>query len=410
MASVHKRENSRYWYASFRVPGPDGKARLVQKCTKKTNRTEAFRAALELEEAAKKEAGAGEQASKEILAIVKQAADKATQGCLTPAIAREMVNQMLKVSGDSLPSFTVRGWMEEWLKGKMGSAKPATHSRYNYAINAFLKALGGKADKPLESLTLSDFRKFRDSAKGAGRASKTVNGYVKDVSSSLRAAVKEGLLNRNPADNLEPLPEEDSVSKEPFTILEVQKLITSAPSDDWRGVIMLGALGGLRLGDASRLLQKHVDLERRVIQFTPQKTSRKKKTVVVPLHPELQKFFRNRITVGSSDPCFASLVRVSISGSKGLSSTFGRMMDNAGVKREATRKVSKSSAGRTVYDRSFHSLRHTFNSWMANADVDRETRMRLTGHSTAEDNETYTHVEVEKLRRAVDVLPGVSGR
>ena len=84
-------------------------------------------------------------------------------------------------------------------------------------------------------------------------------------------------------------------------------------------------------------------------------------------------------------------------------------MDDAGVKREATRKVSKLSAGRTVYDRSFHPLRHTFNSWMANADVDRETRMRLTGHSTAEDNETYTHVEVEKMRRAVDVLPGLSG-
>ena len=339
----------------------------------------------------------------------KKAADKATHGCLPPVIAREMINEMLKVSGNSLPAFSVRDWVEEWLKGKKGSAKPATYSRYRFAINAFLNALSAKADKPLESLTLSDFRKFRDRANAAGRASKTVNGYVKDVSSSLRAAVKEGVLSRNPADNLEPLPEEDSVSKEPFTKREVQKLISSAPSDDWRGVLMRGALGGLRLGDASRLLQKHVDLERGLIQFAPQKTSRKKKTVVVPLHPELLKFFRKRITVGSSDPCFATLVRVSISGSKGLSSKFGRLMDDAGVKREATRKVSKSSAGRTVYDRSFHPLRHTFNSWMANADVDRETRMRLTGHSTAEDNETYTHVEVEKMRRAVDVLPGLSG-
>ena len=44
---------------------------------------------------------------------------------------------------------------------------------------------------------------------------------------------------------------------------------------------------------------------------------------------------------------------------------------------------------RTVRSLTFHSLRHSFNSAMANAGVSQEIRMKLIGHVSAEMNKGY---------------------
>ena len=55
--------------------------------------------------------------------------------------------------------------------------------------------------------------------------------------------------------------------------------------------------------------------------------------------------------------------------------------------------------------RTFHSLRHTFNSTMANAGVSDEIRMKLTGHKSAQMNQRYTHLQLETLQNAVNAVP-----
>jgi site-specific recombinase XerD len=59
-----------------------------------------------------------------------------------------------------------------------------------------------------------------------------------------------------------------------------------------------------------------------------------------------------------------------------------------------------NGAGRSQSSLSFHSLRHSFNSAMANAGVALEVRQKLTGHASAAMNEIYTHHELESLRAA----------
>lgn len=55
--------------------------------------------------------------------------------------------------------------------------------------------------------------------------------------------------------------------------------------------------------------------------------------------------------------------------------------------------------------RTFHSLRHSFNSALANAGVAEEIRMKLTGHSSKAMNTRYTHLEMGMLKNAVTSLP-----
>ena len=56
----------------------------------------------------------------------------------------------------------------------------------------------------------------------------------------------------------------------------------------------------------------------------------------------------------------------------------------------------------------FHALRHSFNSAPANAGVQQETRMLMTGHSSVAVQRDYTHLDLASLRSAVEKLPAVT--
>jgi integrase len=67
--------------------------------------------------------------------------------------------------------------------------------------------------------------------------------------------------------------------------------------------------------------------------------------------------------------------------------------------------ITDGKGVRKFTKRTFHSLRHSFNSALANAGVAEEIRMKLTGHSSKAMNDKYTHLEVEPLKNAMDSLP-----
>jgi integrase len=55
----------------------------------------------------------------------------------------------------------------------------------------------------------------------------------------------------------------------------------------------------------------------------------------------------------------------------------------------------------------FHSLRHSFVSILANANVPEEMRMELTGHVTRDIHKRYTKHELSKLQKAIALLPSL---
>jgi integrase len=71
---------------------------------------------------------------------------------------------------------------------------------------------------------------------------------------------------------------------------------------------------------------------------------------------------------------------------------FARIMARAKIEGEVARKGNRQR--RTVRTLTFHSLRHSFSSTMANAGVAEEVRMKLAGHSTREVDAKYTHHEL----------------
>lgn len=177
----------------------------------------------------------------------------------------------------------------------------------------------------------------------------------------------------------------------------------------------MAAFTGLRLSDAVGLLWEKVDLKSKQISLIPSKTSKKKREVLIPIQEDLLEYFK---TVRSDDvspesPVFPALSKKEVEGATGLSDTFTqRIMVEASVSRgKASREIiegESKSKGRTIYERGFHSFRHTFTSWLLDADVLEEDRMALTGHTTRESHQVYSHVKKAKLHVAVSKLPRIN--
>lgn len=94
------------------------------------------------------------------------------------------------------------------------------------------------------------------------------------------------------------------------------------------------------------------------------------------------------------------------SGRSGLSRKFLELMRAAGVD-AGTVAAEGERRKRDFSRRSFHSLRHTFNSWLADRGVNQELRMALVGHASEAMNRRYTHRQVERFREVVGLLPAI---
>jgi hypothetical protein len=94
------------------------------------------------------------------------------------------------------------------------------------------------------------------------------------------------------------------------------------------------------------------------------------------------------------------LAKVPLGGRNGLSWQFAGLMALAGL------DPHKVQAGRNQFSRkSFHSLRHSFSSALANIGVSADVRMKLTGHKSVDVHRRYTHMQLEPLKAAIAALP-----
>jgi integrase len=417
MASLRKQKASNVWYAQFYVKDSKSGALIqVRKSTGETNKSKAKARAVDLERAGRGTIAAGSDEARLAKAIIAEMQIELEQGRFTAAAARNHLARLVTIAtatGEQLPSFTLEMWVAEWLRRKERNSSKSTMARYKGHAGAFLSWMGTeRRKKPLESVTGQDARKWREELQNEGRAGKTVLAYMKDAGSIYRGAIAEGLISFNPFTSLDSLDTSDSQERKPFTPSEVARLMSAAPCEEWHGLILVAVLTGLRLGDASKLSWSSVDIQAKLITLIPSKTKRKKREVRIPIHPDLLAFFES-VHVRSDSPTapvFSKLAKSSIGAGTGLSQTFNKIMSLAGVDRG---KPSRDTAvtgtvGRVTYERGFHSLRHSFTSWLRDADVSEEDRMALTGHSTRESHQIYSHASEKAGQVAIAKLPSLT--
>jgi integrase len=336
----------------------------------------------------------------EVARGLQKASDEARRGVLTEARTRELLSEILASvnDGEGLRVFTVERWFDHFVKGKRKSRADKTARRHEQMMEEFIEFLGPRAKLNIAAVTSKDISDFRDRRHSLGLAPATVNLDITIISSAFNAAWKQGHVSVNPCAAVEPL--KDKAHRKHVFIPEQVSALVKVAEGDWKGLILVAFYTGQRLGDCANLQWRDIDLVSgiKTIRFEPQKGGGEIVTVV---HPALEDYLLSLPTPKSDEAfVFPSLARRNISP---LSKHFRKLMEQADIEQSVIRERSK--AGRNVNALSFHSLRHSFSSILANAGVSEERRMALTGHSTRDVHQRYTHHELEQLQKAVALLP-----
>jgi integrase len=375
MASVGKYDKrSPYWYAAF----TDATGRRLKKSTGQTSKSKA----------------------REIANTWQKASNEARQLRLTEARAREVISELMQsVGGETLTVFTVRQWFEHFVSGKKKSRAAKTSARHDQIMRKFIEFLGKRADLNIAAVTSRDIAAFRDRRQSLGLAPATLNLDIIILSAAFNSALRQGHVSVNPCLAIEPLKDKNPQRKGVFTSEQVAALVKAAEGD-WRSTILTAFYTGARMSDVANLRWSNVDLvsEIKTIRFHPRKGGGE---VVTVIHPALEDYLLSMPTAKSDDQfLFSSLAERNAST---LSNWFRKIMEKAHIEhREVRKRVSKE--GRSVSALSFHSLRHSFTSALANAGIREELRMALTGHTTRDIHAGYTHHELAALQDAVAVL------
>jgi integrase len=296
-----------------------------------------------------------------------------------------------------LHNYKVSDWLTHWLDMKEQVRASKTTARYRQVIRDFIVSLGNRANFALAHITPRDILAYRNSILAGKKTARTANLSVKVVSAAFNAAVRQHIVESNPATALESLPV-NAEEKGTFTAVQVSKLVRAAEGD-WPAAILLGYYTGARLGDVANMRWDAIDWRNKIVRFTPSKT---KRPITIPLHPQLERELLKKAGIGKA-AMFPALAGKDTGGRHGLSGRFAAIMEVAGIETKRT----QASGGRALSNLSFHSLRHSFNSAMANAGIAQEIRQKLTGHTSAETNKVYTHHELEPLRLAVAAIPSL---
>ena len=207
----------------------------------------------------------------------EEASAKARRKELTAAQARKVLAELVAASsGEEMAFHSVEDWLNGWLSNKAGSASVRTMDRYRQIVRDFLEHLGPKARASIAAVSPGDLTSFRNHLQREGRSAATCNTIVKGIlNSPFQLACKLGYIAANPVSAVEPLRkrDEDRAEREPFTALEVSRLLEVAQGD-WYGAILLGATSGLRLGDVMYLRWESVDLENMLLRVATKKTGK----------------------------------------------------------------------------------------------------------------------------------------
>jgi integrase len=347
----------------------------------------------------------------------------AARGMLTETRARELIGEVLeRTSGDSLPFYTAEAWLRDWLRGKQISKSEGTHVKYSHTIDSFIDHLGGRAKINVAAITPKDISSFRDAQTASGKNPNTVRYLIKQLRIPFNFARRQGIITHNPAEAVE-LPAKaktedgNESSRDPFTSDQIEALLSAATEkehgkmvfhagEEWRGAILCAYYTGARLQDVANMTWNAIDLPAKLITYRPKKTG---KPIAIPIHPELENYLLDLPAPDTGNAfLFPQLAGRRTSGRSGLSMTFSRIMARANVVGGVLHAAKEGGKGRTVRTLTFHSLRHSFNSALANAGIAQEVRMKLTGHTSVEMNKGYTHHELKPLRAAIGKIPGIS--
>ncbi len=248
------------------------------------------------------------------------------------------------------------------------------------------------ANKPLSKITPFDLERLKSDLKKSDLADATVKHVIVVVRQMFNKAIAWGLWSGdNPVKKVK-IPQLQNRRERFLTYEEATTLLDEMgkSSEQLRDMASLSLYTGLRAGEIFALRWSHIDLENDLIHVADPKGGSARKAFIVP---QIKEIFK-RQEKPSNPEQFVFLSR------KGeqiveVSNAFGRVVNRLGLNDGFDDRRQKVT---------FHTLRHTFASWLALRGTPIFTIKELMGHHTLVMTERYAHLLPDHKREAANAL------
>jgi len=264
---------------------------------------------------------------------------------------------------------------------RMHDVSSGTMDIYKHAFDLAVEMFG---DVPLRSITQRDVDAYR-SARLLKVKPNTVISEMAKLRAAFRLAVRWNYIERSPFERciMPVVPESYPLF---FTREQFDKVVSLENMEYYKGVYVFAVNTGLRQGELIHLLRDNVDAERRIITVISTETHRTKT--------------RTSRKVPMNDAVM-DVVRGLQRDSEYLLSNHGRHMAADTLYQRFKKRIREAELDDRFH---FHTLRHTFASWLVQAGVDIYRVKELLGHSDIQTTMIYAHLRPSDLHDAVSVL------
>ena len=377
-AKVYRHPNSPYFQAYYLIwDAQAGRWKPATKSTRCTDKVRALAIAQKFEMVALKAAGTD------------------GEGRITRQFVEDAINSILEAAG--LPRHvSTRSWADyskAWLAIQKPRIGAGTFISYTSSVASLTKWLGKDKQRAMESFTGEHLQAWYQKQIADGRKPSTVNNITKRLRAVFDRAQAEGYCARNPVDLVLKQhggsDERDILTPEDITAIIAH--LTRKQQTDWLTVFLIGLCTGQRLQDCAQADWKQFRLEGKTLIWLLIQ-GKTKTPVAIPIVEPLATHLKSRCL--PHGPLVASLAGIRSAGDQGLSTQFSRILDAAGIER-GKRERADGSKGHGWTGKTFHSLRHTTNSLLANAGVSDDVRRQILGHASTKMNARYTHLQVK---------------
>lgn len=317
---------------------------------------------------------------------------------------RKAATASLEIGSSAHFQITLREWMLYWMENDLlGTVKISSYQSYLSQIRKhILPPLG---DLYLTKITPILLREFIEKLRSEGLATSTVKGVFRLLSASLRFAIDEGVIRKNPCRKLR-IQREEWVEQRVLNWSEQEKLRFIADKENDL-VVLLGLYTGMRLGEICALKWYDIDFEkknitvRRTVQRIAQgQNEQGHKTLLMIGSPKSRHSHR---VLPVPDFLLSKLKKLldSRAVSEFVFSTTGHAAEPRTLQRRFARLVQKLG----ITGIHFHTLRHSFATRLLELGIDIQTVSMLLGHSSARTTlDFYGHSMPDQRRRAVALL------
>ncbi len=260
---------------------------------------------------------------------------------------------------------------------------PATTARARFVVDHFSRVLG---DRLLDTISPQDIEGYKSRRLATGISPVTMNIELRTLKAFFSVAVAWDLIERSPFKRVRliRLPERSPVY---FSVDDFRKLVGEMNLGWLRSIVTLAVNTGLRRCELVNLRWRDVDSVRRTLKVsnTPGYRTKTGHERVVPLN----------------DSALDVLAHLERATDFVFNNSVGKRPCPSDVSRQFKLAVRAAKLGEEYH---FHSLRHTFASWLAQAGVSLYEIKELLGHTNIITTQVYAHLQPETLHATVNKI------